>query len=282
MCVWLGLDPRSLAETLQEDLQLVSVLSVQRGVEDKIEELPDFEAFAEAFAVRLAEQPSGVSAEAASGLKGLAELYFRTAEGGTLAERTGGVADSFEALRERTPAGTEVAQVSAAAEHALDRVLVRQASDARLAIEGVEDAPVSGEAVFLTSLPGLAEPGGSASPAAAGAYILWVQHERDPAAVLQALDGAEAQAAVALASADIDAGVAAARATWRGYSSPDPDLLALLRAGPHYSWGALLMGCLIGFGAPFWFELLEAIIAGVRGRRYRPIKIDPDGSDDDE
>ncbi len=180
MCIWIGLDPKSLARTLQDEPQLLGALAAGPG--EGTEGTPDFGEFSVAFEARLAEQPGQVSAKAAGELGRLAAVYFRDAEGTTLAERSARVAAAFEELQGQRPGG--------------------------------------------------------------------------------------------LTATDVDAGVAAAQATWRGYASSDPDLLSSLRGGPRFSWGALLMGCLVGFGAPFWFELLEAIIAGVRGRRYRAIAAD--------
>jgi hypothetical protein len=283
MCIWLGLDPQSLAQSLREDPQLVSLLGSRQG---EPVTPPDFEEFATVFSSRLAEQSTGMSDDAAAGLGGLAAVYFRDADGGTLAEKAAGVASAFEALREATPMGASPDEVRALISAALEQVLVRQRNDALelLDSDGEWTEPTTTEALFFAELGRLSDQEQHLSPQAAGAYILWAQHEGQAAAVLRSLESAEAHAAEGLTVTDIDAGVAAAQATWRGYSSTDPDLIALLRAGPRYSWGALLMGCLIGFGAPFWFELLEAIIAGVRGRRYRAIKTDAtdQGTGDDE
>lgn len=272
LCLWLRLDPFSLAQALQEDDLLVSRLV--EGADAEPAE-PDFGTYLAAFEPAYDKAGDGSpEAEDLAAVEGLAGLYFRGANELTFAGRAAQVTGAFEALRARCEyEGSQVDVQQTARDGAL-HVIGVQAEDARRPVdpEAVPVAEPTADALLLKHLfPGDSGPPSPGSPQVA-AYVLWQEAGATPGGLLRALETPEAELVTDLSAADLDRAVAASRMAWQVVQSADTDPLGAFRdrsnARPA---GMILMGLLIGFGAPFWFDLLSALIAGLRGRGYAGI-----------
>lgn len=273
LCLWLHLDPFSLAQALQEDDLLVSKLVAEADAEASE---PGFETYLAAFEPAFDAAADGVpETSVASAAGSLAGLYFRTASESTFAGRAAQVTGAFEALRaRRVYAGPQIDVLSTARDGALS-VIGAQAEQAHRPVDpmaAMVPGPTVDDLLLRRLFPeGAGEPD-AGSPEVA-VYVLWQEAGATPGGLLAALATPETALAAELSAADLDRAVSASRTAWQEIQSVDTDPLGAFRDRSNARVGGMvLMGLLIGFGAPFWFDLLSAIIAGMRGRGYTGIR----------
>ncbi len=273
LCLWLKLDPFSLAQALQEDDLLVSRLV--EGVDAEATE-PGFETYLATFEPALmaaGEQPPEASVKVAA--ESLAGLYFRGATEPTFAGRAARVAGAFEALRAgRVYEGPQADVLQTARDGALS-VIGTQAAEAHLPVDpmaAMVPGPTPEDLLLRHLFPEGGDGPGAGSPEVA-AYVLWQTSGGTPGGLLASLATPETALAAQLSAGDLDRVVTASRTTWQTIQSADTDPLGAFRDRSNARVGGMvLMGLLIGFGAPFWFDLLSAIIAGMRGKGHAGVR----------
>ena len=274
----LGLDPVALFTGLQGDPVLVNAMVARQDME--ISSDIRFAGYRAAFRRELlvAEATEGEgTADPTGALVSLAALYYRASEATTLAGKAADVVERFDALCARFPDGMEPSRVMQTAWQLVDAVVAEQAVEARAtpaAEGGLAAFPSPFEESLLAELPLSKD---HPTPEALVVFVWWAAAEDPPREFIRMLASPEMTLAASLPWADLESGRRAARVAWDALEHPEHGLVRVWKNSTPTGrpWlhllGMLVLGLAIGFGAPFWFDLLATLGGAVRGRAYRDV-----------